>query len=291
MDTKKSGIFNGEELLEEYGPHALFIAINNGAPRDVLRWLVTPVYVKTLIEHHGNKAIFAAIAEKYMPSDILECLTTPTENGNIKGNDIPAFDINITDDYNNNLLVHATMADNINTMQWLENKGLSVVDSQFSWPDFLHPFKIGYGCDEIRENATLMHAAAVGNAGNQVIQSLHNMGLAVNGRDSINDTPMHYAAYMNSINAMNSLQKNGGDHTLQNMQGNTAMHMAAMSNAINAMEWLKKQDVDVNVRNHNDETPLFYAVKNAHRDTVKWLKKNGADIKPRDKDGFLPIGP
>ena len=85
----------------------------------------------------------------------------------------------------------------------------------------------------------------------------------INACDSLNQTPLHYAAFWNDdVNVVQILLSKGADVKAMNKWQCTPLHLAAARNNSNAevISVLVEAGADVDARDCNKQTPLHFAV-------------------------------
>jgi len=110
-----------------------------------------------------------------------------------------------------------------------------------------------------------------------------------NVKDNDGSTPLHFAAEINSADAIKALVATGADPKLIDRIGLTPIHSAADNNSRDAIEALVAAGVDPNLKDIAGLTPLHSAADNNSRDAIEALVAAGADLNLKDKDGLTPI--
>ena len=64
---------------------------------------------------------------------------------------------------------------------------------------------------------------------------------------------------------MQWLKEQGVDINARDKSGNSPMHYAAETDAVDAMKWLKEKGDDINARNNDNHTPMDIAMSYDYR--------------------------
>lgn len=106
-------------------------------------------------------------------------------------------------------------------------------------------------------------------------------GANVNAKDERGITPLMYAAWVGSSDAMTQLLDRGADPNLSNSSGSTALMLSATD--IAKVRLLKARGANVNAASTRGRTALFLAaMSDRSADTVRLLISAGADVKAVD---------
>lgn len=103
-------------------------------------------------------------------------------------------------------------------------------------------------------------------------------GIDINVADSKRVSPIHYAAYMGSIEAMRMLIRRGVNLWAAAFGGWTALHYASFGGHTEIASLLVSMGIPVDIRDVGGESPLFYAIEADHPDMVRWLVEHGANV-------------
>ncbi len=140
--------------------------------------------------------------------------------------------------------------------------------------------------------STLLHGAA-GWDNAEAIKALICVGTDVNKGNPqaffSGETPLHYAAYENRLNATLALIQ--GRANLSALAGNrlTPLHCASLSRSADVAEALLEAGADANARTGTGKTPLHIAAIETSVTTAGILLDGGADPDARDEDGQTPL--
>jgi len=120
------------------------------------------------------------------------------------------------------------------------------------------------------------------------IKNLISLGVDINCRNYINNTPLISAAYKNKIKIAEILIDAGADLDLQNSDGQTALIYASLFNYNEIVEMLI--DAGANLDLSNDEkiecdTALTIAAYRNNIEVIKMLIKAGADCSIKNYKG------
>jgi ankyrin repeat protein len=155
------------------------------------------------------------------------------------------------------------------------------------------------------------------------VKKLINIGVNINKKDCLKNTPLHIACMdskpiiakllldtpnidMSSLNCFNEcpllascasnsidcvkllLDNNAYPHRRDN-KGNNAIHIACEYGNIEIIQLLLNNGVPINCRNSKGKTPLYVASMENHSKCVTFLIENGADVNIPDSDGRTPL--
>ena len=100
-------------------------------------------------------------------------------------------------------------------------------------------------------------------------------GTDVNARDSIGETPLHYAARWGHKGIAELLIANGADVNAKNDYGYTPLHWTANNGHKEVVELLIAKGADVNAIDAAGKTPLDTAIGRKQTETADLLRKHG----------------
>ena len=104
-------------------------------------------------------------------------------------------------------------------------------------------------------------------------------GTDVNARDSIGETPLHYAARWGHKGIAELLIANGADVNAKNDYGYTPLHWTANNGHKEVVELLIAKGADVNAIDAAGKTPLDTAIGRKQTETADLLRKHGGKTK------------
>lgn len=111
---------------------------------------------------------------------------------------------------------------------------------------------------------------------------------AVDLRDRKRKTPLHMAAGVDQVAAMEVLGAHGAEVDAKDITGMTPLHVAAMYGRRGAAEWLLDHGAAVGAVDDFGDTPLHTAAVFGRGHTVTLLVARGAALDARNADGFTP---
>ena len=108
------------------------------------------------------------------------------------------------------------------------------------------------------------------------IQVLLDSGLVdLEAKNNEGSTPLHRAAWNNSLAVIELLISSGADLEAKGYNGWTPLHFAAMDNRLEVAELLISSGAEVNAKSNGGFTPLRYATVNYHQEMKELLKSHG----------------
>jgi ankyrin repeat protein len=124
---------------------------------------------------------------------------------------------------------------------------------------------------------TALHMAVYIGAHSSIIDSLIARGADVNLKDSIGNTPLHYASIQeySDCYAVEALLKAGVDSNAANFLGWTPLHIAAWEGRAALVSQLIDHGADIS-KMVRGQTPLIFAAGNGHKKVAELLVKAGA---------------
>eukprot|EP00574_Skeletonema_japonicum_P008464 CAMPEP_0201721954 /NCGR_PEP_ID=MMETSP0593-20130828/6463_1 /ASSEMBLY_ACC=CAM_ASM_000672 /TAXON_ID=267983 /ORGANISM="Skeletonema japonicum, Strain CCMP2506" /LENGTH=905 /DNA_ID=CAMNT_0048212835 /DNA_START=267 /DNA_END=2984 /DNA_ORIENTATION=- len=110
------------------------------------------------------------------------------------------------------------------------------------------------------------------------VQAIQTLAFHKCNVDGHGNTPLHWAAFKNSVSAMDVLLSHGVDINFPAQpSGWTPLHDAAYSDAGEAVARLLSAGATVDARSHSGATPLCFAAQEDSPDAVRMLLEAGAD--------------
>ena len=147
--------------------------------------------------------------------------------------------------------------------------------------------------------SALHHAARNRNprAAVSAISTLLELGGDVDAETLAGHTPLHWAAWYGTSEAVDALLAAGADPEAVGHQGTTPLHAAALNtyprSAAACIASLVAAGADVDAFTHDGQTPLHFALRNqspeAVKAAVKALLDAGADPSAQDSAGRTPL--
>jgi hypothetical protein len=111
-----------------------------------------------------------------------------------------------------------------------------------------------------------------------IVSMLLDYGALVDARNSFDQTPLHWAAWLANMKMVDLLLQRGADIDAENKYGETALHYAARFDHDTLMlRHLLNRGASVNVQTLNGETPLDWAISHAQEEAVTLLLNAGAE--------------
>ena len=140
---------------------------------------------------------------------------------------------------------------------------------------------------DIFGNTAILYAAYRGNI--LIIRSLIECGADVNVTSKNGLNVLHMAAQGNNPNIIIYFKIKYNISVLStDLQGNTPLHWASYNSSEEAINFLLSYMADINIKNNDGKTPLHIAVFSEKPSLIKKLIKRGADINIKDKNGKTP---
>lgn len=140
---------------------------------------------------------------------------------------------------------------------------------------------------DIFGNTAILYAAYRGNI--LIIRSLIECSADVNVTSKNGLNVLHMAAQGNNPNIIIYFKIKYNISVLStDLQGNTPLHWASYNSSEEAINFLLSYMTDINIKNNDGKTPLHIAVFTEKPSLIKKLIKRGADINIKDKNGKTP---
>lgn len=157
------------------------------------------------------------------------------------------IDLNLHDDNNNTLIHYAIIFNQEDIIKLLLSYDCNIDYIDVDGKTILY-YPIKYGYNNILKII--------------VDNSKHIIGVPINDfKDINNNTPLHYTALYNNIDAFNILSNINPNINIVNNEGNTLLHIAVINNNINYINLLlKNKDIKVNLLNDQGLSVLHIAI-------------------------------
>ena len=144
---------------------------------------------------------------------------------------------------------------------------------------------------DIFGNTAILYAAYRGNI--LIVRSLIECGADINITSKKGLNVLHMAAQGNNPNLIIYFKMKYNISVLsQDAQGNTPLHWACYNSSEEAINFLLSYMTDkndINIKNKDGKTPLHISILTEKPSLIKKLIKRGADINIKDKEGKTPI--
>ena len=112
-----------------------------------------------------------------------------------------------------------------------------------------------------KKGLNVLHMAAQGNNPNIIIFFKVKYNISVLSKDSQGNTPLHWACYNSSEEAINFLLSFMNDINVQNNEGKTPLHIAVFTEKPSLIKKLIKRGADINIKDKEGKTPLDLAIE------------------------------
>jgi len=105
---------------------------------------------------------------------------------------------------------------------------------------------------------------------------VEEQGADVHAKDEHSITPLHYAAWKNTVDVVQYLVSQGADVKVKDDDATqhwymTPLHFAAWKNTVDVVQYLVSRGAEVNLKCNSGETPLYYAAKNNTVEVLQYL--------------------
>jgi ankyrin repeat protein len=111
----------------------------------------------------------------------------------------------------------------------------------------------------------------------------------VSSKDSIGQTPLHWAAVGGHKDVVELLLANKADVNAKANNGVTPLHWAAVRGHKDVAELLLASKANVDAKANNGVTPLHWAAVGGHKDVAELLLVHGAEVNAKYSDGYTPL--
>ena len=112
-----------------------------------------------------------------------------------------------------------------------------------------------------KKGLNVLHMAAQGNNPNIIIFFKVKYNISVLSKDSQGNTPLHWACYNSSEEAINFLLSFMNDINVQNNEGKTPLHIAVFTEKPSLIKKLIKRGADINIKDKEGKIPLDLAIE------------------------------
>jgi hypothetical protein len=119
----------------------------------------------------------------------------------------------------------------------------------------------------------VMEAFAKGDESIDTVDTFLDMGVPLECRSPLGDTPWLFAARLDSAALLNHLKARGSDRDARGAEQGTALHIACSSEALNAAGWLIEHGTSVEASDAQGRTPLDLVRTKAQRAKLARLAK------------------
>lgn len=148
----------------------------------------------------------------------------------------------------------------------------------------LVPSKVKPDAKKVSESnhchSLLMCAAAHGS--DDCANYLLEAGADVNLKNFTGFTALHWAAFTNRVETLDTLIKHGADLEERTADGKTAIHIAAYKGNREFIENILKRGADINAVDANGWNALHYTILSKQCATGEWLLKKGVTFNQVD---------
>jgi ankyrin repeat protein len=256
------------------GSTPLMLACRSKNPNTVLTLLDhgADVHVKNSSEEtaflfaslYPNAEIIASLRKK--GEKFANLLHELAHYGNIKEleNEIVNVPIDVLDDYDNTALFFAAANGQLETVQWLLEKGASLTKKN----------KFG---------ATVLLIAAANGHLEIVKWVVEAKGVSLDERDKYKNTALLTAIDSGHLEIVRWLVEKGASLEERDEYQIMPLLIAAGNGHLEIVKWLVEKGVSLKERDEYKCTALLIAADNGQLEIVKWLLENGASLDERDE--------
>ena len=111
----------------------------------------------------------------------------------------------------------------------------------------------------------------------------------VNAKRNDDSTPLHLAAWENSLEIAQLLISSGAEVNAKDNSGETPLHWAVGNIRLELIQLLISSGADVNAKRNDGETPLHSAARRNYLAFAQLLISSGADLEAKDNYGLTPL--
>ena len=135
-----------------------------------------------------------------------------------------------------------------------------------------------------RNGGTLFHYAS--SSGNVLVMKLiFSFCVALEARDSENDTPLQWAAHKGHSKAVEFMVQNGANVNAKIGQSKIALHWAAEFGHVDCVLTLIRFGSNIDDKDEDENTPLLLATAANKEEVVKCLVSNHAKVNAQERNG------
>jgi ankyrin repeat protein/L-ascorbate metabolism protein UlaG (beta-lactamase superfamily) len=138
------------------------------------------------------------------------------------------------------------------------------------------------------EDHTALHSAVMGGQLDAVKFLLDN-GADPDARNTANQSPLLYAAYMNFVEIVELLIDKGAPFYYWDTRQYTPLHFAARQGSVDVVKLLVEKGAKFDEPGFMGRTPLHFSALNGHTEIAVFLVEKGADPGKVDDDGLTPF--
>jgi len=140
-----------------------------------------------------------------------------------------------------------------------------------------------------RDQSASIQVAAKDGDSVKVAALLKRNSALVFGKDSMGNTPLHWAAQEGHKDVAQLLLANGAEVDAKTKYDNTPLHRATVNGHKQVVELLLANKAEINAKSSDDWTPLHTAADNGCRDVAELLLASKADINAKERHGWTPL--
>lgn len=123
-----------------------------------------------------------------------------------------------------------------------------------------------------KRGLNVLHMAAQGNQPNSLVYFKDKYSMNIQSVDDLGSTPLHWACYTGSENAVIYLISWNVDINCKDKEGLTPLHLAVMSERTRIIKKLLQRGADKKIKDKKDRTPYNLAVTKSKLQLVDMLK-------------------
>jgi len=123
----------------------------------------------------------------------------------------------------------------------------------------------------------------------QLVKLLIEHGAEIDIRDSIGETPMHFAIRWGYDDIAEMLLEGGAEMGITTEDGKTYLHFACIKGYTAVADLLINKGIEINAKDAGGKTPLYYAAKYGNREIASLLIEKGAEANKIEDYGPSPL--